>query len=89
MKGFRTHLVVAALVCAASLTVHAQDFRLFNRSVQVHGSLSQGFAYSNDNNFLTMKTSDSSPAFTDGALNLSTAVTDKFHVGAQAYDRCV
>jgi hypothetical protein len=89
MKGFRTHLVVAALVCAASLTVHAQDFRLFNRSVQVHGSLSQGFAYSNDNNFLTMKTSDSSPAFTDGALNLSTAVTDKFHVGAQAYDRKV
>jgi hypothetical protein len=89
MKGFRTHLILAALVCTASLTARAQEFRVFNRSVQVHGSLSQGFAYSNDNNFLTMKTSDGSPAFTDGALNLSTSITDKFHVAAQAYDRKV
>jgi hypothetical protein len=89
MKGFRTHFVIAALLCAGSVAVRAQDFKLFDRTIQVHGSASQGFAYSNQNNYLTMNTSDGSPAFTDGALNLSTSITDKLRVGAQAYDRKV
>jgi putative endonuclease len=55
--------------------------------VQVHGFASQGYAYSNENNFLTMNTSHGSPAMTEGALNLSMPVTDKFRVGGQGYTR--
>lgn len=68
--------------------LHAQfDFKLADRTVQVHSFASQGFAYSNDNNYLTMQTSQGSFAMTDGGVNMSTQITDKFRVGAQAYDR--
>jgi hypothetical protein len=80
-----------ARVCLAAFTVSlcalAQEFTVFDRAVQVHGFATQGFAYTNNNNFLTMNTTNGSPAFTDGAMNLSTAITDKFRVGAQAYVR--
>jgi hypothetical protein len=62
-------------------TLFAQNFRLFNRDVQVHGFLSQGFAYTNQNNWLTMKTSDGSFAYTDFGVNVATQVTDKFRIG--------
>jgi hypothetical protein len=79
-------LAAAALVLPAAL--HAQfDFKIADRTVQVHSFASQGFAYSNDNNYLTMKTSDGSFAMTDGGVTVSTQITDKFRVGAQAYDR--
>jgi hypothetical protein len=87
MKGFRTLFVIAALLCAGAMALDAQDFRLFNHTIQVHGYGSQGYAYSNENNFLTMDTSHGSPAFTEGALNFSANITDKFRVGAQGYDR--
>jgi hypothetical protein len=76
---------IAALTL--SLVLHAQDFKIGTRTVQTHGFASQGFAYTNENNFLTMNTSHGSPAFTEGALNLSMAVTDKFRVGGQGYTR--
>jgi hypothetical protein len=72
---------------ALSISLHAQDFKFLNRPVQVHGFASQGYAYSNENNFLTMDTSHGSPAFTEGALNLSMPITDKFRVGGQGYTR--
>ena len=72
---------------AISICARAQEFKVFDRAVQVHGFATQGFAYTTNNNFLTMNTTNGSPAFTDGALNLSTAITDKFRVGAQAYVR--
>jgi hypothetical protein len=76
---------LAALTLSTALL--AQDFKLFDRTVQVHGFASQGYAYSNENNFLTMNTSHGSPAFTEGALNLSMPVTDKFRIGGQGYTR--
>jgi hypothetical protein len=45
--------------------------------------------YSNQNNFLSMPTSQGSFAFTDGGANISTQLTDKFRVGAQLYIRNV
>jgi hypothetical protein len=72
---------------AGPITLQAQEFKLFDRTVQVHGFVSQGFAYTNGNNWLTMNTSQGSAAFTDFGLNLSTQLTDKLHVGAQGYDR--
>ncbi len=65
----------------------AQEFKVANRRVQVHGFFSQGFVYTDRNNWLTMNTSQGSGAMTDMGLNMSSQLTDKFRVGAQVYDR--
>jgi len=76
-------------ICAGPIKLDAQEFKLFDRTVQVHGFVSQGFVYTNDNNWLTMNTSQGSGAITDFGLNVSAPVTDKLRVGAQGYDRNV
>ena len=76
------------LVClCVGETAGAQEFRLWNRSVQVHGFASQGLVYTSNNNWLTMNTVDGSGAMTDMGLNLSSQITDRLRVGAQVYDR--
>lgn len=72
-------------LCAA--VIHAQEFKVLDRTVQVHGFASQGFAYTDQNNWLTMHSSEGSGAFTDFGANISSQITDKFRVGAQVYDR--
>jgi hypothetical protein len=79
--------MVFACFCLGQVSLQAQDFKLFDRDVQVHGFASQGFVYTNDNNWLTMNTSQGSGAFTDFGINASTNVTDRLRVGAQLYDR--
>ena len=85
----RIVLVISACLglCTAQNTLHAQEFKLFDRQIQVHGFASQGFAYTSGNNWLTMNTSQGSAGFTDFGLNLSTQATDKLRLGAQVYDR--
>src|SRR5437899_12765804 len=79
-------IALVALVCASPDLLHAQlDFKLAGRPVQVHSFASQGFAYSNQNNYLTMKTSRGAFSMTDLGLNISMPVTDRFRVGAQLY----
>src|SRR6202046_2971791 len=78
---------VLVCLCAGHAFVHAQEFKLFDRMVQVHGFVSQGFVYTNENNWLTMNTSQGSAAFTEFGLNLSSSINDKLQVGAQGYDR--
>jgi hypothetical protein len=84
-------IVGPAFLCVCLLagrsTLDAQEFKLFDRTVQVHGFVSQGFVYTNDNNWLTMDTSQGSGAITDFGLNMSAPVTDRLRVGAQVYDR--
>ena len=81
------------VLCAPSAALLAQDlsnyttFQVDGRTVQIHGFVSQGFLGSNDNNYLTTKSSDGSFAFTDFGVNISSQITDKFRVGAQFYDR--
>jgi hypothetical protein len=70
-------------------TLQAQGFNVGNVPVQVHGFMSQGFAKSGENNFLTLKTRDGSGALTDGGVNLSAHLTRKLRVGAQLYVRNV
>lgn len=65
----------------------AQEIKVWDRTVQLHGFFSQGFVKSNENNWLTMNTSAGSGAMTDMGLNVSSEVTDKLRVGAQVYDR--
>jgi hypothetical protein len=43
--------------------------------------------YTNQNNWLTMHSSQGSGAFTDFGANVSMQISDKFHLGAQVYDR--
>jgi hypothetical protein len=76
-----------AFVCVGQLALRAQDFKVFDRDVQVHGFASQGFVYTNHNNWLTMNTGQGSGAFTDFGINVSTNITDRLRVGAQLYDR--
>jgi hypothetical protein len=81
-------MVLAVALSAAPSLLHAQfDFRIADRPVQVHSFASQGFMYSNDNNYMTMKTSQGSFAMTDGGVNASVQLTDKLRIGAQGYVR--
>lgn len=87
-KRTTSRIAVALFVAlVSSVLLQAQDFKAFNRTVQVHGFASQGYAYSNENNFLLMNSSHGSPAFTEAALNLSMPITDKFRIGGQGYTR--
>jgi hypothetical protein len=79
--------LVLACLCAGEPMLRAQEFKLFDREVQIHGFASQGFVYTNDNNWLTMNSSQGSGAFTDFGINASTNVTDRLRIGAQLYDR--
>ena len=79
--------LVVACFCAGQLTLQAQNFKLLGREVQIHGFASQGFVYTDTNNWLTMNSSQGSGAFTDFGFNVSTNVADKLRVGAQFYDR--
>lgn len=79
--------LVFLCVCICSGSLRAQEFKLFDRTVQVHGFVSQGFVYTDQNNWLTMNTSQGSAAFTDFGLNMSAPVTDKLRIGAQVYDQ--
>src|SRR5215469_8664436 len=85
----RMRQAIILLILAFQMTLHAQEIKLFNRATQVHGWVSQGFAYTGNNNWLTMKTSSGSVAMTDMGLNASMQVTDNFRIGAQVYDRNV
>jgi hypothetical protein len=85
-------LILLAGACAIS-ALSAQDisqytdFTVLGKTFQVHGFLSQGFAYTDGNNWLTMPSDNGSFAMTDGGVNISTQLTDKLRVGAQVYDR--
>src|SRR5947208_10328609 len=91
---FGTIALIAGL-CAVSAEAPAKDLSkltsltIDRRTVQMHGFLSEGFAYSNGNNYLTMNTSAGSFAMTDGGFNVSSPITDRFRVGAQMYIRNV
>ena len=75
-------------LCLCQAPMQAQDFKLFDRDVQIHGFASQGFVHTSDNNWLTMNTSGfGSGEFTDFGANASTQITDKLRIGAQLYDR--
>jgi hypothetical protein len=78
--------LVVTLIFAVPF-LHAQEFKIANRRVQVHGFFSQGFVYTAENNWLSMNTSNGSGAMTDMGFNLSSQLTDKLRVGAQVYDR--
>ena len=80
-------LSLAATLSLAPALLHAQfDFTVDGRNVQIHSFASEGFAWTNQNNYLTMNTTDGA-WFTDFGVNVSSNITNKLHVGVQVYDR--
>ena len=77
-----------AAICTAPCLLNAQfDFKVDGRDVQVHSFASQGFAYSSNNNYLTMDTTEGSGKFTDAGVNASIRISDKLRLSAQGYIR--
>jgi hypothetical protein len=75
----RPFLVV--LVCICSGTAYAQDLN----GIVVHAYVSQGFLFTSNNNYLSMKSSDGSPQWTDAAVNISDSLADNLRVGIQLH----
>ena len=86
---FRCAVRIASFCLVVTpLCGRAQDFKIDGREVQIHGFASQGFVHTDQNNWLTMQTSNvGSGEFTDFGVNASMQVTDKLRIGAQTYDR--
>jgi hypothetical protein len=77
---FRRILILASL-CLCAGTLLAQDLS----NIQIHGFVNQGLLFSSNNNLFTMKTSAGSARWTEAAVSVSDAVSDKFHVGIQLH----
>ena len=75
----RMRLFVLVCICTGSL--YAQDLA----GIEIHGFVTQGFLFSSHNNYLTMKSSDGSVQWTDGAVSVSDSLTDKLRVGIQLH----
>jgi hypothetical protein len=79
--------LTALFLSVPGTTVLAQSFTIGATEIQAHGFVQQGFNATDENNFLTMKTTDGSGAMTDGGFNLASNLTRKLRVGAQLYAR--
>lgn len=77
----RIATLVSVFLCAVGLC--AQDS--IEQRVQIHGFVTQGFMFSNQNNYLDAKTNDGTAQWTDGAVTLSSSVTDKLRIGIQLH----
>ena len=86
MKSFGDKFAMLAVLAAPCVLQAQLSFDVDGHPVQIHGFVSQGCAYSNENNFLTMKTSSGSCAMTDGGINASVQLNDHLRIGAQVYD---
>jgi len=77
-----------AAICIVPPLMHAQfNVSVGGREVQFHSFISEGYAYTNQNNYLTMKTSQGTLDMFDAGLNMSVLLTDKLRVSAQGYVR--
>jgi hypothetical protein len=74
-RGMRLFL----FVCTCTGGLYAQDLE----GIVVHGFVSQGFLFSSSNNYLSMKSSDGSPQWTDAVVDLSDPISENLRVGIQ------
>src|SRR6266567_3679541 len=73
--------VLPLLVCMCTIRLLAQDLE----NIQIHGFATQGFLFSSNNNYLSMKSSIGSLQWTEGAISGSDPVTDNLRVGIQLH----
>ena len=72
-------LCLFVLVCACAGSLHAQDIA----GIAVHGFVSQGFLFSSNNNYLSMKSSDGSPQWTDAVVDITDPISENLRAGIQ------
>jgi hypothetical protein len=75
------YLFLFLLVGACTGGLYAQDIS----GILVHAYVSQGFLFTSSNNYLSMKSSDGSPQWTDAAVNISDPLADNLRVGIQLH----
>jgi hypothetical protein len=63
--------------------LYAQD--LAGTGIVVHAYVSQGFLFSSNNNYVSLKSSEGSPQWTDAAVNISDSLADNLRVGLQLH----
>ncbi len=68
-------------VCIFTGRMCAQDWS----AIAIHGFVTQGFLFSSNNNYLTMKSNEGSLRWTDGAFSVSDSFTDKLRAGVQLH----
>ena len=78
------YLSLALFVSALSLQAFAQDTDSFFSKFQVHGNLTQGFLFTSGNNYLTTDSENGSFKWTEGVLNITVPISDRFHIAAEA-----
>jgi hypothetical protein len=69
------------LLCLFAVSLHAQDLA----GIEIHGFVTQGVLFSSNNNYVTMKSSSGSLAWTDGAVSITDSVTDNLRAGIQVH----
>src|ERR1035441_7660579 len=80
-KTMKRLLVGAIVLALGAVPVMAQSLEDLN--IQIHGYATQGFLYTTQNNILTTKSSDGSPAWTEAVLNVSAQPIPKLRIGVQ------
>jgi hypothetical protein len=71
--------VLLFMTCRCAVRLVAQELE----NLQIHGFATQGFLFSSNNNCLTMKSSSGSLQWTEAAISVTDAVTDKLRIGIQ------
>jgi hypothetical protein len=83
----RAAFFALASMALPTLLTAQTAIKAHGKEIQIHSFFSQGYAYSDNNNFLTMNTSAGTAAFTDGGINAQTQITGKLRAGGQLYLR--
>src|ERR1700733_3331374 len=76
-----TRMLLFFFLCSCTTSFSAQDLA----GIVAHVFGSQGFLFSSNTNYLSMKSSDGSPQWTDGAVNISDSLPDNLRVGIQLH----
>jgi len=78
------HRFFAAVTVLISTAAIAPAQTIDDLNLQIHGYATQGFLYTNQNNWNTTNSSDGSPAWTEAVVNLTVQPQSKLRIGVQA-----
>lgn len=80
----RKYLHLGLFLCVLASQAYAQDSDSFFSKFQLHGNLTQGFLFSSGNNYVTTDSEDGSFKWTEGVVNITVPISEKFHIAAEA-----
>jgi hypothetical protein len=75
--------IIIALLAITLAAGRAGSQSLDDLNIQIHGYATQGFLYSNVNNFFTTTSSNGSPAWDEAVVNISSQPIPKLRIGVQ------